>query len=253
MTFGECAERYIATTKASWRNAKHAEQWSSTISTYCAPLLKLPVSQVDTALVLHVLRPIWDKKTETARRLRARIERILDWAAASNYRSGDNPARWKGNLVYLLAAPEKLKKVQHRPALAYADLPQFMKKLKARTDLSSLAMQLQILTATRPGEAVGAKWKEFDLSKNIWTVPPERTKTNKAHEIPLSKQVLALIRKVPKNGGEHLFPGKRGRSIVTASPLKVLRSIPAAKTKHVTDFAARFAIGQLIQQVMPAT
>jgi integrase len=240
VTFGECAARYIAANEHSWRNAKHAEQWRSTINTYCSSLLKLPVSQIDTALVQNALHPIWQGKTETAVRLRGRIERILDWATVSNFRSGDNPARWKGNLKHLLPPPEKLKKVQHRPALPYDDIPDFMRKLKVRHELSALALQLQLLTATRPGEAVGAKWSEFDLGKSIWTIPAARTKTHEAHEVPLSKHAIALLKKVPNTGKEHLFPGKSGRSIVTAAPLKLLRSIAGAETQTCHGFRSTF-------------
>lgn len=240
VTFGECAQRYIASTKHSWRNAKHAEQWSSTVNTYCASLLRLPVSQIDTALVLNSLQPIWYEKTETARRLRSRIERILDWASASGFRSGDNPARWKENLKHLLPPPDKLKKVEHRAAMPYRDLPQFMRNLKTRQDLSTLAMQLQILTATRPGEATGAKWKEFDLSRCVWTVPAERTKTNQSHEVPLSKQAVALLKRIPNKGKEHVFPGRSGRPIVTAATLKALRSIPGAEAYTCHGFRSSF-------------
>lgn len=240
LTFGECAQRYIAVQKSAWRSTKHTEQWQSTIETYCDGFLGLPVSAIDTNHIYSALYAIWESKTETATRLRGRIERILDWATVNKLRSGDNPARWKENLQYLLPSPEPLKKVQHRPALPYSDVPALMNRLERRTDLSALALQLQVLTATRPGEAAGARWEEVDLGSRLWTVPPSRTKTKKMHEVPLSEQALALLKRLPNVGKPHLFPGKAGRPIVTASPLKVLRSLPGAEGVTCHGFRSSF-------------
>ncbi len=240
LTFGECAKRFIAANKPSWRNAKHADQWHSTIETYCSTLLKLPVSEVDNNHVYSALYAIWESKTETATRLRGRIERILDWASVNRLRSGDNPARWKGNLQHLLPPPEPLKKVEHRPALPYAEMPEFMKKLQQRKELSALALQFQVLTATRPGEATGAKWEEIDWKQKLWTVPPSRTKNKKEHEVPLSDQAIALLKKIPNGGKPHLFPGKANRPMVTASTLKVLRTIPGAEAATCHGFRSSF-------------
>lgn len=240
LTFGECAQRFIAVNRASWRNAKHADQWQSTIETYCDGIVRLPVSDIDTNHVYSALYAIWESKTESATRLRGRIERILDWATVNKLRSGDNPARWKGNLQYLLPSPASLKQVQHRPALPYASVPELMNQLERRTELSALALQLQVLTATRPGEATGARWEEIDWANKLWTVPPSRTKTKKAHEVPLSEQALVLLKKVPNGGKPHLFPGKAGKPIVTASPLKVLRAVPGAEGATCHGFRSSF-------------
>ncbi|WP_080112521.1 tyrosine-type recombinase/integrase [Stenotrophomonas hibiscicola] len=240
MTFGECATRFIAANRPSWRNAKHADQWQSTIETYCSAILKLPVSEVDTNHVYRALYEIWERKTETATRLRGRIERVLDWASVNKLRSGDNPARWKGNLQHLLPAPEPLKNVEHRPALPYSEVPGFMKKLEQRRELSALALQLQVLTATRPGEATGAKWEEIDWQAKLWTVPSSRTKSKKAHEVPLSEEAIALLKRVPNCGKPHIFPGRANRPIVTASSLKVLRGIPGAEEATCHGFRSSF-------------
>lgn len=240
LTFGDCAKRFIAANEHSWRNPKHVDQWRSTIDTYCSSLLRLPVSDIDTNLVYSTLSAIWHDKTETATRLRGRIERVLDWATVSGFRSGDNPARWKGNLQHLLAPPEKLKKVEHRPALPYAEIPEFMKKLRQRKELSALALQFQVLTATRPGEATGAKWEEIDWKQKLWTVPPSRTKTNRVHEVPLSEQTIALLKGIPNTGKSHVFPGKANSPIVTAAPLKVLRTIPGAEGTTCHGFRSSF-------------
>lgn len=181
ITFGQCTNRYIESHRAAWRSAKHADQWRSTLDTYAAALLPRPVADVDDALVLEALEPIWTTKTETATRVRQRIEAVLDWATARQYRRGDNPARWRGHLDHLLPKPNKLKEVQPRAALPYTDAPSFFSRLRREGGMSSIALQLQILTATRPGEVVGAQWKEFDLGKLTWTIPGDRMKAGKAH------------------------------------------------------------------------
>lgn len=232
ITFEACAAGCIAAIRDEWRNEKHRDQWTSTIDTYCDSLKPLPVSAIDVALVHKVLEPIWLKKTETATRLRSRIERILDWAAANGYRSGENPARWRGNLKSLLPSPAKVKKVQHRPALHYSDVPKLMRDLEVRDDFSSTALQLQILTATRPSEATAARWEEFDIEKMSWSIPKERTKANKDHIIPLSPHVLSLLRKLRTTDSAYLFPGKGGNPITTAAPLKLLKSLRKGATCH---------------------
>jgi integrase len=195
ITFRQCAESYIAAHKEGWKNSKHAAQWGATLETYAMPTIgDVPVGAVDRALVIAILEPIWKTKTETARRLRGRIEAVLDWASAREYRGGDNPARWKGSLEKLFPAHAKVRRVKHHPALAYGDLPAFMSKLRAEEGLGSQALQLTILTATRTGEAIGGKWPEVDFDKAVWTVPPERTKTGREHRIPLSRQAVTLRR-----------------------------------------------------------
>jgi integrase len=231
-TFGECVEGYIKAHKKAWSNPKHAAQWTSTLDTYAAKLKPLPVQEVDTATVYAVLEGIWGEKTETATRVRQRIESVLDWAAVRGFRSADNPARWKGHLQKLLPSPTKLKGVQNRPALPYGDLPAFMARLGALEGLAPKALALQVLTATRPNEAVAARWSEFDLAKAEWTIPGERMKARKPHRVPLAPRLLAMLKALPRDPSGFLFPGKPHRSITTAATLKVAQTIAPEITAH---------------------
>jgi len=212
VTFDHCAEQYIAAHRGSWKNAKHAAQWESTIATYASPIIgNLPVAAVDTALVVKVLQPIWQEKTETATRLRSRIENILDWATVSKFRTGENPARWRGHLDNLLADPNKVAKVAHHAALPWQEIGAFMVDLRQRTGSAARAVEFAILTAGRSGEVRGARWKEIDLDAAIWTVPAERMKAGREHRVPLSTAAVALLKALPVVG-EHVFPGQRGDS-----------------------------------------
>lgn len=233
VTFGQCVDRYLEAHRDAWRNAKHSAQWRSTLDTYAAKLLPLPVAHVDTALVVDCLSPIWKTKTETATRTRQRIEAVLDWATARHYRQGENPARWRGHLKNLLASPAKLKKAKHRPraALPYAEIAPFIEDLRARDGQAARALELQILTATRPGEATAAKWGEFDLAHKVWTIPAERMKAGKEHRIPLSAPALALLKKLPQGDG-FLFPGRGDQPMTTAAPMKLLKELRPGMTAH---------------------
>lgn len=231
VTFGHCAERYIEVHRAAWRNAKHAAQWRSTLDTYAASLLPRPVADIDDAAVLQVLEPIWAAKTETATRLRQRIEAVLDWAAVRQYRRGDNPARWRGHLDHVLPTPGKLKAREPRPALPYAEAPVFFRELRQEAGLAPIALQLQILTATRPGEIVGARWEEFDLEELTWTIPAERMKAGKAHRVPLAPPALELLKALPRTGAV-VFPGRGNKGMTTAALLKVLKTLRPGLTVH---------------------
>lgn len=232
LTFGQCCERYIEAHRDGWRNAKHAEQWVATLDTYAADLKPLPVAEVDTAIIVKALEPIWTTKTETATRVRQRIEAVLNWATAREFRQGENPARWRGHLDKLLPKPDKLKKVEHRAALPYADMGDFMAALRKQKGMGALALELQILTACRPGEVAGARWDEFDLDAATWELPGERTKTGKPHRVPLSAPALALLRKLPRTGA-FVFPStKKGQSMTTAATLKALRTIRPGFDAH---------------------
>lgn len=199
MTFEQCAEAYIAAHEAGWRNPKHRQQWRNTLKTYAFPVIgDLPVQEVDTFLVLKVLEPIWRTKTETATRLRGRIESILEWATVRNHRSGENPARWGGQLKTLLPAPGKIPKVQHMKALPYGDLQAFMAKLRKRDGSAARALEFQILTVARPGEVVNMVWEEIDLTRGEWTIPAERMKMGREHRVPLSEQALGLLKRQAK-------------------------------------------------------
>lgn len=214
-TFDQCAAAYINAHRASWKNAKHIAQWESTLANYASPVFgALPVSDVDTDLVIKVLRPIWNAKTETAVRLRGRIEAIIDWATVSKYRSGDNPARWRGHLENLLADPNKVAPVVNFPALPWRVIAAFVRDLRAREGVSARAVEFAILTACRSGEVRGASWDEIDLEAKVWTVPATRMKAGKEHRIPLSMQAIALLRQMPREGA-YVFPGRSSDTILS--------------------------------------
>lgn len=208
ITFNQCAEAYIDAHRGSWKNTKHVLQWENTIATYASPLIgALPVAAVDTDLVVKVLRPIWRDKTETAVRLRGRIEAILGWATVSKFRQGDNPARWRGHLDNLLANPNKIAPVRNHPALPWRDVRGFMEELRAREGVAARAIEFAILTACRSGEVRGARWSEIDLGAKVWTIPAERMKAGKEHRVPLSTAAMGLLRSLGRLG-DVVFPGR---------------------------------------------
>lgn len=217
-TFREVAEAYIEAHKAEWKNPKSAQQWQNTFATYVYPTFgALPVQQVDTDLVKQVLDAIWATKTTTARRVRERIEVVLDAATVQKYRQGENPARWRGHLSALLANPSKIHKVTNHPSLPFAEAPEFMKKLRAIDTVPARALELTILVGGRSSEIRKAKWSEFDLVKRVWTIPKERMKAGREHRIPLSAPALAVLRAMEKiRQNDYVFPGrKKGKPIST--------------------------------------
>jgi integrase len=225
MTFQQSAEGFIQAHKAGWQNAKHVAQWSSTLETYAYPVFgSLPVQHVDVSLIAKVLEPIWKTKTETASRLRGRIERVLDWATVRGYRQGDNPARWRGHLDKLLAARSRVQKVRHHPALAYPEMGQFVAALREQESTSALALEFLILTATRTAEVIGATWAEIDFDTAVWTIPAERMKARKEHRVPLSKPALAILKRLHEHRhGEFVFTGtKPGRPLSNMALLALL-------------------------------
>jgi integrase len=205
MTFRQCAEAYIAAHRAGWRNAKHAEQWSTTLATFAYPVIgELSVRAIDTALVMKVIEPLWSTRTETASRLRGRIESVLDWARVRGYREGDNPARWRSHLDHLLPARAKVQRVEHHAALPYADVPAFMAELRAREGTRARALEFTILTASRSGEVVNAKWVEIDLAAATWVIPAGRMKAGKEHRVPLAARALEILKALPRES-EYVF------------------------------------------------
>ena len=173
VTFKHCAERYIAEHQGTWKNPVHRKQWASTLDDYVYPVFgALPVAAVDTGLVVKALRAIWHDKTETASRVRGRIESILDWAKVSGYRGGDNPARWRGHLDKILPKKSKVKRVRHHPAMPYKDVPAYMVALRGNGSISARALEYTILTAVRTGDTIGGKWSEFDQEQAVWTILP---------------------------------------------------------------------------------
>lgn len=226
MTFAQCRDAYIDAHAPGWRNEKHAAQWRATLTNDAALLSPLPVADITTDLVVKVLGVIWASKTETATRLRQRIEAVLDWATVRKFRVGDNPARWKGHLDKLLASPSKIKKVEHQEAMPYADVPAFMVELRKRTGLSPRMLELVILTAARVSEVAGARWSEFDLDAKVWIIPGERMKANREHRVALSPQAVTLLRSLPHpEGAVFVFPGQRGRSHLNPESARKLLQI----------------------------
>lgn len=232
-TFEECANAYIEANRAGWKNEKHVQQWQNTLATYAFPKIgQLPVAAIDTGLVLNVLQQetgedkaqLWHAKTETASRLRGRLESILDWAAFRGYREGENPARWKGHLEHELPARSKVKKIEHHAALPYAELGAFMVELRKREGLSARALEFAILCASRSGEVRGATWAEIDLPGRIWTVPAERMKAGKEHRVPLSDEAVKLLEALPRIvGNDYVFPAPRGGQLSDMALTAVLR------------------------------
>jgi integrase len=209
LTFDECAKEYIDAHSVAWKSAKHAAQWTSTLKTYASPIIGgLPVAEVDTALVVKVLSPIWSAKTETATRLRGRIESVLGWATVLGHRHGDNPARWPKHLDNLLANIPKGKRTQHHPALPWQEMGQFMTDLRAQAGIGPRALEFAILTAARSGEVRLATWAEIDLNAALWTIPAKRMKAGKEHRVPLSKEAMTLLASMPRMG-DLIFPGMK--------------------------------------------
>lgn len=235
LTFDQCATAYIQAHRGGWRNAKHADQWANTLQTYASPIFgKLPVQDVDTALVMKVLEPIWGTKTETATRVRSRIELVLDWAKARKYRAGENPARWRGHLSHLLPKRSDVKAVRNHPALPYTEAPAFLAALRVRTGVAAMALEFVILTAARVSEATHAQWSEIDLEAAVWTVPAVRMKAKREHRVPLSDAALKVLGALNRQDGGFVFPGWRvKRPITGAACLKLLRGMGySALTVH---------------------
>lgn len=210
-TFDQCRDEYIALKQAGWKNVKHALQWKNTLTTYVTPVFgKLLVQDVDVALVLKALAPIWSTKPETAGRVRGRIESVMDYAAAIKLRTGENPARWRGNLRMLLPSRAKVRKVEHHAALPYSELPAFLDELRGQEGIAARALEFTILTVARTNETIGASWDEISVSEKLWTISAERMKAERDHRVPLSNRALAILDEMKSArdaGGSFVFPG----------------------------------------------
>jgi integrase len=208
-TFGECADEYVASMAGNWRNEQHRAQWGMTLTRYTETIRSMPVNMIGTAEVLRVLQPIWQKIPETASRLRGRIERVLDAAQARAFRSGENPARWKGHLSTLLPPRQKLTK-GHHAAMPYQELPEFLVRLRARDGVSARALEFVILTAARSGEVLGLQWNEIDLERKVWTVPAARIKAGRENRVPLSPRAVEILEAMQVvRVSDYVFPGYR--------------------------------------------
>jgi integrase len=234
-TFRDCAERLITSHETGWRNAKHRQQWRNTMATYAYPVLgDLSIADIDTTLVLRVLEPIWASKTETASRLRGRIEAVLSWAKARGLRESENPAQWRGHLDQLLPKRSKVRAVTHHPALHYKCVPAFITKLRARNGITPRALEFTIIAASRTGETLGATFDEFDLDARVWVVPPSRMKGAKEHRVPLSQRAIEIVEEMATMRlSDFVFPGvKRGKPLSDMSLLMLLRELHPGVTTH---------------------
>jgi integrase len=234
MLFEEAAKAYITAHEAGWRNAKHAQQWTNTLETYAYPHIgQMMVRNIDLPHVLAVLEPIWKTRTETASRLRGRLESVLDWATARGYRDGLNPARWRGHLDKLLAKPGKIAKTEHHAALPVSAMGAFMADLRKQAGTGAKALEFTILTAARSGEVRGATMDEIDLDAATWIIPGERMKAGKEHRVPLCEEAVALLRAVPRIAGSNLaFTAPRGGQLSDMTLTAVLRRMKVDAVPH---------------------
>lgn len=233
-TFEQCAADFLAAMEGGWRNAKHRAQWASTLERYAYPVLgKLQVRDIEVSHVIKVLEPIWSTRTETASRLRGRIESVLNFATARKYREGENPARWRGHLSELLARPSKIAKTGHHAALPIDEMGAFMRDLRAQAGVAAKALELAILSAARSGEVRGATWGEFDLDAAVWTVPAGRMKAGREHRVALSRQAVELLNALgPGATDELVFKAPRGGAFSDMTLTAVMRRMKAPAVPH---------------------
>jgi integrase len=236
-TFSEVAGAYITFQEPAWKNAKHRNQWSSTLETYAFPIIgQLSVDAITEHHVIAVLEPIWTNKTETASRLRGRIESILDWARVRGHRDGDNPARWKGHLDKVFPAQSQIRRVQHHQALAVTAVPAFMKRLANLDGSSALALRFLVLTASRSGEIRGARWSEIDFKQKVWTIPPDRMKARREHRVPLTHAALKVLEEVQAKSrparSELIFCNLKGEMLSDMSLTATMRRMDLEAVPH---------------------
>jgi len=226
-TFAACAEQYVDAQAPGWSNPKHIDQWRSTLEKLAGPVIgPLPVDEIDTALVIRCIEPHWTTRTETASRLRGRIEAVLDWATVRGYRQGDNPARWRGHLDKLLPRASQVARVKHHPALPYTEARAFLQALRSDAGVASRALEFTILTAARTNEVIQAEWSEIDLDLRTWTVPAGRMKSKREHRVPLSDAAVSVLIAVKGRSTRYVFPGhKRGSHQSNTAMLQVLRRL----------------------------
>jgi integrase len=224
ITFDQCRDAYFTAHQSGWRSAKYAKGWKRTLEQYASPVFgNLPVDAIDTTLVTKALDPIWTDKRVTAASVRARIEAVLDWAIARNYRTGPNPAQWRGLLKNLYPAVKKGRRIKHYAALPYADMGTFMVQLRARQSMAARALEFLILTAGRKGEVLGARWDEVDLAVSVWQIPADRMKGNRPHRVPLSAPAVAVLEEAARfRENEWVFPGDKSLRVSKNTLLDLL-------------------------------
>ncbi|QOL82661.1 tyrosine-type recombinase/integrase [Pseudooceanicola spongiae] len=237
VTFADAADETVKAKSGGFRNEKHKKQWRSTLDTYAAPVLgDMPVTDITVDDIKRVLEPIWTTKTETATRLRGRIEAVLAWATVHGHRTGDNPARWKGNLDASLPKPKKGSKVKNHPALTLDDAPAWFADLRKRDGFASRALEFTVLTAARSGEVRGATWDEIDLVAGVWTIPAERMKAEKEHRVPLNVAAKALLEGMDRMGDSpYLFPALRGGALSDMALSACMKRINEARDSGYLD------------------
>lgn len=213
ITFDYVAQKYIDSRKSSWKNAKHAKQWDSVIKRYANPVIgNKSVADITPDDIRKILDPIWDKKTETANRVRSHIENILSYAKGMSWRSGENPAQWRDNLKLVFPAKSEIHKVIHQRALPYKHVPEFIAHLRTKKSMTTKALEFLILTATRSTEVREAVWSEIDFNKKIWTIPATRMKTKAEHIVPLSDGAIKLLESIRGNDSNYfIFLGSKAK------------------------------------------
>ena len=235
-TFRQCVDEYLEAHSAAWRGGRHEAQWRQSLSKYAYPVIgDMPVADIDVSAVLAVLKPVWKTRTETGTRVRERIERVLDAATTAGYRrESQNPARWRGHLDTLLPKRSKVQIEHHHAALPYFEIGAFMAELRQREGTDARALEFLILTAARSGEVLKMQWQEVDLKANVWTVPPQHSKTNREHRVPLSQSAIAILETVAAiRTSDSVFPGSRGAlSRTTFNKLLVQKMRRSTITVH---------------------
>ena len=249
MTFKQAADAYIEANRASWKNDVHANQWFATFNETTRGRLvfpaatqainDLPVSAIDTALMLKVLEPIWTKTPESASRIRGRIERVLGWATVRGHRSGENPARWNGHLKEALGSRSVDDAVKHHDAVPYAEMPLFMAELRGKVGVSARALEFTILSATRTGETIGAKWSEIDLESRLWTIPAERMKAGKEHRVPLSDRAIEVLSSLRRESDFAFVGARKDKPLSNMAMLELMRGM-RGKGATVHGFRSTF-------------
>jgi len=234
LLFVDACRQFLEDKQSEWGNSKHRQQWENTLRTHALPVLgNLAVDDIELAHVLEVLKPIWHKTPETAKRTRGRIEKVLDWAKVHGHREGENPARWQGNLENALPSISKIRVVKHHPALPYPEIADFIKRLRARAGTAAIALEFAILTAARSGEVRGATWQEFDLKKREWVIPAERMKARKEHRVPLSDRAVEILMEFPKGQDDEIvFKAARGGILSDMTLGAVLKRMEVPVTTH---------------------
>ena len=237
LTFSQAMEKTLEARTAEFRNEKHKKQWRATLDAYAVPMLgNMAVSDIGVSDVLRVLEPIWTDKTETASRLRGRIEAVLSWATVAGHRTGDNPARWRGNLDAVLPKPGKVAKAKHNPALSLTDAADWFIDLRKRDGMATRALEFVALTAARSGEVRGATWAEIDLDAGVWIIPAERMKAQREHRVPLTQEAVALLEALPRMQGSDLaFPAARGGALSDMALSACMKRIHEARDGGYLD------------------